>query len=261
MEFFVILLFLAIGFSAAILGALIGVGGGFMMVPIFVFMGITKNYAVALSLFVIIFTAVSATIQYVRKRTINYRLGLIYVPFTIVGALFGAYLLTLISNLIFKIVFSGLVVYAVIRLLFIKREEDPPQLPQVKQRRSYYWVILWGFLSGFTANFLGIGGGIISVPIFTLFFLESMHVATSTSLFVMIFTASFSSLQNYITGRFNFQYIDMPLVYLGLIIALGAVIGAQIGSLIQTRLKGRNLQILFGVFMMSIALPLLWLGH
>jgi hypothetical protein len=82
-----------------------------------------------------------------------------------------------------------------------------------------------------------------------------MHIAIATSLFVMIFTASFSTLQNYMLG-----YFDLPLLYIGLIVALGAIIGAQIGSSVQTRLKGRNLQILFGVFMMAIALPLLWLG-
>jgi hypothetical protein len=256
MDFFEIIIYLAIGFGAAIIGALIGVGGGFLMVPIFIFMGFSKDYAPVISIFVIIFTALSATIRYVHNKSINYRLGLIYSPFTIIGAFLGAYLLHVVDNLIFKIIFSGLVLYAGIRLLLQKGEpQDESSENAAVQRKSYYWVILWGFLTGLSASFLGIGGGLIAVPVFSLFFLEKMHIAIATSLFVMIFTASFSTLQNYMLG-----YFDLPLLYIGLIVALGAIIGAQIGSSVQTRLKGRNLQILFGVFMMAIALPLLWLG-
>ena len=146
MDFFEIIIYLAIGFGAAIIGALIGVGGGFLMVPIFIFMGFSKDYAPVISIFVIIFTALSATIRYVHNKSINYRLGLIYSPFTIIGAFLGAYLLHVVDNLIFKIIFSGLVLYAGIRLLLQKGEpQDESSENAAVQRKSYYWVILWGF--------------------------------------------------------------------------------------------------------------------
>jgi uncharacterized membrane protein YfcA len=256
MDLLEIILYLVIGFGAAIIGALIGVGGGFLMIPILIFMGFSKDYAPVISIFVIIFTALSASIKYARKKSINYRLGLLYAPFTIIGALLGAYLLHLVNNLIFKIAFSGLVLYAGIYLI-LKKQETPDQSSEKPraQRRSYYWIVLWGFLTGLSASFLGIGGGLVAVPVLSIFFLEEMHVAIATSLFIMIFTASASSLQHYILG-----YLDMTILVVAAIVALGAILGAQIGSSLQTHLKGRQLQVLFGIFMMSTALPLLWLA-
>ena len=115
-----ITIYLTIGLAAAILGALMGVGGGFMMVPVFIFMGFNNNYggnllAPVLSLFVIIFIALSASAKYGYKKMINYRLGLFYAPFSIIGTFAGTNLLGLIGEsgesgaLIFKIIFSGII--------------------------------------------------------------------------------------------------------------------------------------------------------
>ena len=260
MEFIEFTIYFSVGIIAAILGALMGVGGGFLMVPIFVFMGFTKDYAPVLSLFVIIFVALSASIKYGRQKLINYRLGLLYTPFSILGAFLGAYLLHLMSNLVFKIIFSSLIVFIGIWLILKKDTKTDEFLNKVQtdtseERWLYYWVVLWGFVTGTTASFVGIGGGLIAVPVLHLFFLETMHIAIATSLFVMIFTASFATLQNYFLG-----YFDSNIALIGLIIAIGAMIGSQIGSYIQIHLKGRTLQIIFGGFMGAIAMPLLWLG-
>ena len=262
MELLEIVLYLVIGFGAAIIGALIGVGGGFLMIPILIFMGFSKDYAPVISIFVIMFTALSASIKYARIKSINYRLGLIYAPFTIIGALLGAYLLHLVDNLIFKIAFTVLVIYSGIYLIFKKKEDPDPSSEKLgAQHRSYYWLVFWGFLTGLSASFLGIGGGLVAVPVLTIFFMETMHVAVATSLFIMIFTASASSLQHYFLGFLGMQIINgEPILIVALIVALGAILGAQIGSSIQTHLKGRQLQLVFGVFMICTALPLLWLA-
>ena len=232
-----------------------GVGGGFLMIPILIFMGFSTG-APVISLFVIFFTALSASLKYARQKSINYRLGLIFAPFTIIGAFLGATVLNLTDDLVFKIAFTGLVLSAGIYLILKKKEDPDPSLEKSgAQRRSYYWIVLWGLLTGFSSSFLGIGGGLIAVPVLSIFFLEKMHVAIATSLFIMIFTASASSIQNYILGDLN-----LSLLLVGLIVALGAILGAQIGSYLQTRLKGRQLQVLFSVFMICTALPLLWLA-
>ncbi|MHA1650310.1 MAG: sulfite exporter TauE/SafE family protein [Candidatus Helarchaeota archaeon] len=247
-------LLLSLGLAAAILGALMGVGGGFLMVPSFIYLGFTKDYAPVLSLFVIIFVASSATIRYAHERTINYRLGLIYAPFSIAGAFMGAYLLHVISNLVFKVIFSGLIIVVGGRLI-LKKDQSDAKSPEKESRWSYYWVIIWGFLTGMAASFVGIGGGLIAVPVIHLFFMETIHVAIATSLFIMIFTSSFATLQHFLLG-----YMNLILLLTGLVVAIGAIIGSQIGSKIQIRLKGKTLQRIFGGFMIGIAIPLLWLG-
>jgi uncharacterized membrane protein YfcA len=255
-----IIIYISIGLAAATSGALMGVGGGYLMVPIFIFMGFTEDYAPVLSLFVIIFVAVSASLKYGNKKLINYRLVLLYAPFSILGTILGVQLLHIVSNFIFKIVFSGLIIFIGIRLILKKNENDNGfsnsiiQNNVLRQRKSYYWIILWGFLTGVAASFIGIGGGLIAVPVLSLFFLETIHVAIATSLFIMIFTASFATLQNFFLG-----YLDGNLALIGLIIAIGAIIGSQIGSYVQVHLKGRSLKLIFGCFMIGIAIPLLWL--
>jgi uncharacterized membrane protein YfcA len=261
MELVTVIIYLSIGIAAAIAGSLMGVGGGFMMVPIFVFMGYNEGYILApvLSLFVIIFVASSASLKYSHEKLINYKLGLLYAPFSIMGAFVGAKLLLYINTLIFKIVFSILIVVIGIRLILRQRNAVSNEDENSdNERKSYYWVIVWGFITGLTASLVGIGGGLIAVPVIHIFFLETMHMAIATSLFIMIFTATFSTLWNYIN---LVNILDAEFFLVGLIIAAGAVLGAQIGSRIQTRLKGRDLQIIFGFFMIAIAIPLLWLGH
>ncbi len=260
MELVTVIIYLSIGLAAAIAGSLMGVGGGFMMVPIFVFMGYNEGDILApvLSLFVIIFVASSATLKYSRERLINYKLGLLYAPFSIIGAFVGSKLLLYINTLVFKIVFSILIVFIGIRLIWRQRSvSSKGDEDSANERKSYYWVILWGFITGLTASLVGIGGGLIAVPVIHIFFLETMHVAIATSLFIMIFTATFSTIWNYIN---HISVLDAEFFLVGLLIAAGAVLGAQIGSRIQTRLKGRDLQVIFGLFMIAIAIPLLWLG-
>jgi len=255
------LLYLSIGIAAAVAGSLMGVGGGFMMVPIFVFMGYNDvhNLAPVLSLFIIIFIATSATIKYSREKLINYRLGLIYSPFSIIGAFVGSRILRFIDPFIFKILFSILIIGIGARLILRERKTTSDDEDEsVRERQSYYWVIIWGFATGLSASLVGIGGGLIAVPVLHIFFLETMHMAIATSLFIMIFTASFSTLWNYL----NFMSVlDAEFFITGLIVAAGAFIGSQIGSRIQTHLKGRDLQIVFGLFMITIAIPLLWFAH
>lgn len=262
-----IIIYLSIGVAAAILGALMGVGGGFLMVPIFIFMGFNTNYgnnllAPVLSLFIIIFIALSASVKYSYKKTINYRLGLLFAPFSIIGSLVGTRVLDLIGKasegaLIFKILFSILIVVMGIRLIYKYKKTNSETLQLKDKMRSHYWAVPWGFLTGFSASIVGIGGGLIAVPALHLFFLETMHVAIGTSLFIMIFTASFATLFNYFIYT---SLLDVNFFFAGIVVAVGAIIGAQLGSYIQTHLKGPTLQLIFGTFMIGIAIPLLWLG-
>ena len=264
-----IIIFLVIGVVIATEGALLGVGGGFMLVPIF--MGFNSMYganllAPVLSSFVIIFISLSASSKYGYKKLINYRLGLSYAPFAIAGAFIGTNLLKSLADLretgqlIFQIIFTVLIVIIGIQILFKKYNEShflKNDHRTNKKIRSYYWAIPFGCLTGLAAGLTGIGGGIIDVPVIHLFFLETMHVTIATSLFIVIFTASFSTLSNCIIYA---GVLDTYFFMAGLIIAAGAIIGSQIGSHIQTRLKGKTLRIIFGFFEVGVALPLLWLG-
>jgi len=160
-----------------------------------------------------------------------------------------------VDNTVFRIVFSILVVIIGIRLIVKKEKpEEDLQNKRQEQRKSYYWIIMWGFITGVTASFIGIGGGLIAVPVLTLFFLEEMHFAVATSLFIMIFTAAASTGAHLYYGN-----LTEGVLIIGIIIAIGAVVGSQIGSYIQPHLKGTTLQVLFGCFMIGIAIPLLWL--
>ena len=255
MEPISIIIYILLGLVASILGSMLGLGGGFLMVPILIFTGFTKDYAPVISLFVIFFIAASSSIMNCHKKIINYKLGLIFAPFSMMGAFLGAFLLHLVDNLVFKIIFTIIIIYTCIKIVFLNDTATPLSPEPPKKPKSKYWIILWGFLTGLSASFLGIGGGLIAVPVITLFFLESIYTAIATSLFIMIFTSIASSIQNSILGFF-----DSTVLIIGLIIAIGAVFGSQIGTYLKSKIKSKTLRIIFAVIVIGLALPLLWIN-
>lgn len=274
MEFILIIILLLIGLAAATEGSLLGSGGGFILTPILVFMGYNKMYIISgssppefylvapvLSLFVIIFIAISATAKNAGEKTINYRLGLVYAPFSITGAFVGSEILLksgLINPFIFKIIFSVLIVIIGIKLIMQREQSNSEsEFNPGTKKWAYHWVFFLGFVTGFIASIIGIGGGTIAVPIIHFFFLEAMNVAIATSLFIMIFTASFSTLWNCLNLA---GILDINFFLVGFIIVIGAIIGAQFGSRIKTRLKNKTLELLFGFVIIGIAFPLVWLS-
>ncbi len=186
-----------LGLFIGILASLTGVGGGAIIVPILsLIYSFTPATAVGTSLAAIVFTAVAATFTYWRQKRIFFRTGVFISFATAPGAVIGAYLTEVISATFLGIAFSVFLIIVAIKILTeilprrrgkrkidIEIQSSENDLFNYKRGRLYLAFAL-GFVSGVISGLLGVGGGIVLVPLL-IFVLElDIHVAVATTMFI-----------------------------------------------------------------------------
>jgi len=262
MDWVMIILFILTGIAVGFVGSLLGAGGGFIMIPILnLLFGFEIHYAIGTSLFTIIFTSLSSSFRYLRKRIVDTLLGATMIPFTIIGAIIGANISAIIPGNILKAVFGIVLFIASIRM-FLKenqRKDSPPQSSKLANfkflsfnrtftdydGKIHEYVInipllaLFGFFSGLMSGLLGIGGGVILVPVLNLIFGVPIHITIATSLFIIIFTSSFGTLTHLFLGN--------VLLTVAIFIAMGTIIGGQIGAHTSLKIESGILRKIFAV--------------
>jgi uncharacterized protein len=252
-----VLLWAIAGVGVGTYGTLVGAGGGFVMVPIFLFAvpGITPAEAAGTSLAVVFFNALSGTASYVRQGRVDFWTGNRFALATIPGAIVGAYISNLFSSRPFYIVF-GLFLIAI--AAFLSLRPDPravayePLAPGEARALPRGWVArsiterggerfeyaynLWAGIAlsfgvGFLSSILGIGGGIIHVPALIFLFGFPAHIATATSHYILVISALVGALSHLAAG--DIRWIPM----IGL--SIGVIPGAQLGARLSSRLHGK----------------------
>jgi uncharacterized membrane protein YfcA len=240
-------LLLGLGLVVGGFGIIIGVGGGFIIVPVLLLAYPDDDPAIitSISLAVIFFSALSGSLGYARLRRIDYRTGLAFALATIPGAIVGAAATNWLPRHAFDLTFGLLLIVVSIYLATRAGATSGRRLASLRpnaQRSltdsagviySYSFNrelgITISFFVGFIASFLGIGGGIIHVPAMVSLLSFPAHVATATSVFVLMFTALTGTAVHIVDGSLAEGWTRIvPL-------AVGVVAGAQIGA----RLSGR----------------------
>jgi hypothetical protein len=235
-----------LGFGVGTLGTLIGAGGGFILVPalILIYPGDRPEIVTAVSLAVVFANAFSGTIAYARMKRIDYKSGILFTIAGIPGALLGAHTIQYIPRLWFEVLFSVLMMGVAAYLIMRPGRDagtveppppapspDPAARPPFLTRRLKLGMVLSLFV-GYISNLLGIGGGIIHVPALIHLLKFPVHVATATSHFILAFLALAGTLEHAAQGAF--AETAERTVWL----ALGAVLGAQVGARLSTRIRG-----------------------
>ncbi len=256
--------FIPVGFLVGTYGTIVGAGGGFILVPLLLLLFPSDPPAVvtAASLAVIVANATSGTIAYARMKRISYRTGVLFAAATIPGALLGSWLTAFVPRRAFGAGF-GVLLLAVAVFLAIRRDHAaaggraaaPAARPRqravdtVVDSEGNTHVLAFNLPLGMTLSFLvgvlsslaGIGGGLIHVPLLTHLFGFPVHLATATSHFVLVFTA-LAGLEEITEADLIVHVVDgtWP-VHLArdLCLALGVVVGAQLGALLARRLHSR----------------------
>jgi len=247
-------------FMVGIVSSMIGVGGGFLIVPILVLLyGISMHLAVGTSVVMIVFTALSSTFAYTRQRRIDYKLGLILTIGSIPGAAVGAYATSFISPKGLTSLFGVFLVLVAVRMLVAPNERG-----QRRGTKMWGWVrrihdaggqvfeyeanmvpgMILSFLAGFTSGFFGVGGGAVMVPVMVLVMTMPMHIAVATSMFIMIFTSISAAATHVVLGN--------VLADSAAALGIGIVFGTQVGAFVARRLKARSLQRAFALFLVVI---------
>jgi len=238
-------------FSSAVLGSMIGVGGGFLIVPLLTLgLGIPIHNAIALSLLSIIAVASSATITYASSGYIDYKLGLILETTTVLGAFTGARICILLSPSILMITFGVLLIYVGYRMIK-KIEFKEAKLRELSLNRLSAGIIS-SFFAGLSSGLLGIGGGILKVPIMVLILGIPTRVAIGTSEFMISITSASGSYVYYKAGILNTALAGSAII--------GGFLGAQLGSRLGIKIRVELIRMIFGFIMLIFSMSMILRG-
>ncbi len=238
-----------IGFLAGIVASFFGIGGGVIFVPsLIIIFGFEPASAVATSLLAIIFTSSSSVVAYTRKKLVKHRDGLLFVIASIPGALLGAYLTSILPGKIIRIVFSFFLFFTAYNIAKGKKKDYLKSYGRREGANKKLAVIAF-FIAGMASGLLGIGGGILFVPVMVILIGFDIHEAIATSAFMILITATFGVLEHLILGHVN--------VLFGVLFGVFGVIGAQIGAIMSVRTQSKTLRILFALLLVISGLRLI----
>jgi uncharacterized membrane protein YfcA len=257
-----------IALLVGIISSMIGVGGGFLMVPTLTLLySIITQQAVGTSSAVIVVNAIASTFAYYRQKRIDYKVGATLAVGTVPGAMVGAYLTKLISAGLLAALFGAFLVFVALRMLLIRERRvavsDPGTgvfkwhrvLTDASGARFDFFVSIpvglgTSFFGGLASGLFGIGGGAIMVPVMNLVMGMPMHVSVATSMFMMIFTS--------VSGALTHVALNNVLPEYAAALSLGIVGGSQIGASIARRLRPAMLQRIFSLFLIFIGVRMIW---
>jgi hypothetical protein len=257
---------LALGIMAGAVGclaAMVGVGGGFLIVPMLVLVwGLSMQEAAGTSLIMIVFTSLSSTAAYWKQRRIDYRLGLILAAGSIPGALLGAYATTIVESVILEALLGIFLLGLGVRMLLAPELPEKPSEGEHTNRKvdSHGHVFEYSpktvrglpgsFSAGMASGVFGLGGGVLIVPLLRLAMSVPMHIACPTSMFIMTFTSSFAAMSHILLGHSRLDYA-IPL-------CIGIVLGTQIGPLLARRTRAKVLEKILGVCLLVVGARMLY---
>ncbi|MGA2125220.1 MAG: sulfite exporter TauE/SafE family protein [Xanthobacteraceae bacterium] len=271
--FLVFFMGLAVGF----ISGMFGVGGGFLMTPLLIFIGISPAVAVASVSTHIAASSFSGVIAYWRRRAIDMALALMLLAGGIVGTTMGVWLfsqLRAVGQLDLVIGLSYLTLLGTVGLMMIAesvraisraRRGKPAEIRRpgshmwihglpiklrFKQSKIYVSVIpLWviGFVIGFIGAIMGIGGGFLLVPALIYIMRVPTSVVIGTSMILTLVTMASATLMHAATNHL----VD---AVLALILMVGGVIGAQFGARAGQKIRGEQLRLLLGILVLLVGL-------
>ena len=246
-----VVLLAALGAGVGTLGTMVGVGGGFLLVPILLFLFPDAEPAAitTMSLTAVVLTGFSATVGYRRHRLQDFRTGAIFIATALPASVAGALVTRATSRGVFDIVFGAVLVSAALFIAWsgLRLPNTPDPAARGRERRIVdrtglvheYRVnepltAAIAPVAGFGASFFGIGGGVAQVPFMILALRIPSPVAVATSQLGLM-TASAAALAVH-----AFFTLDQPELWLrALIVGGGALAGAQVGVALAGRVGGR----------------------
>jgi len=262
------LLMLAGGVAAGAFGSILGLGGGLLIVPLLTLgFGLPLREAVAVSLVCVIVTSSASAGVYLQRRQANLRLGMVLELFTAAGAIIGGAIAFLIDERLLAGLFAALLVYVAATMLSGLRRKAPPEpgtddeTPPAPEDAREVVPSDGGYLggrlpvaalgsvgAGVASALLGIGGGLIKVPLMHLVLGVPLRIATATSNLMIGITASASAIVYLVRGGID-AYVAGPT-------AIGVFVGATLGSRLGHRIGQRELRVLFVLVLLYTAVEM-----
>ena len=273
-NFFILM---SLGLVVGFLSGMFGVGGGFLMTPMLMLLGIPPAVAVASEANHILAASFSGFLAHMRRLNVDFLMGFILLTGGIVGSILGVFLLKYLLiigqekifislSYIFILIFVG--VWMLRESLSTLKKTNKGKtnklhehiwlhgLPfKIKFRKSHLYIsiippIFIGFVVGVLSSIMGVGGGFILVPAMIYILGMPTQVVIGTSLLQIVFVTFVSTIMH--------SYINQTVdVVLSSLLLIGAVIGAQIGTRVMVKLKGEQIRFLLAIIIIIVATVLL----
>jgi len=260
------LLLALVGLFSGIVGALVGLGGGIILVPATLFLGgsiglipgINPQNVVGLSVIMMIFTGLASTFTFIKAKTVDYRSALIFFVGSVPGTILGAWVNKGLDLPSFNLYF-GILLIIISTLLLVRKYIKPFKwfVNNGKKKtftdahgKSYvygypvWFALILTFGVGFASGLFGIGGGSIIVPAMILLFLFPPHVAVGTSMFMVFLSALVNSASHISLGNVPWLY-TIPVIP-------AAYIGAKIGASLNQRIKSETLVVALRIILLLL---------
>ena len=267
---------MSLGLVVGFLSGMFGVGGGFLMTPMLMLLGIPPAVAVASEANHILAASFSGFLAHMRRLNVDFLMGSILLLGGILGSILGVFLLKYLliigqekifislSN-IFILIFVGLWMLreSVASIKKINKGKINKLhehiwlhgLPfKIKFRKSHLYIsiippIFIGFLVGTLSSIMGVGGGFILVPAMIYILGMPTQVVIGTSLLQIVFVTFVSTIMH--------SYINQTVdIMLSSLLLIGAVVGAQIGTRVMVKLKGEQIRFLLAIIIIIVAIVL-----
>ncbi len=277
-----IFVLLGAGGLIGVLSGVFGIGGGFLMTPLLIFMGVPSTIAVGTQSAQLVALSVSGVVTHIRHNTIDFRMGFVFIIGSSIGLIVGSRIfvwLTEIGQIEFFIKLSYVFLLGTIGSLMAiealytvissrtKKNSEIAQ-KQVKRKRLHLWMqslpfpinfeksqvyisvippLVISFFVGLVSVIMGVGGGFIIIP--SMIYLLNMptFLVVGTSLFQISLTMAIATILHAV----NSQSVD---VVLGLFLLIGSVVGVQFGSRIGRKLTSLQLRSSLGLIVLSVSI-------
>ena len=259
------------GMLVGLASGLLGVGGCFLMVPVlywvYTSMGFSPDIAIKVAfgtnLLVVLPTVMSSAFGHNKKGKVWWRAAIIIGIAGAIGAVIGATIASHLPGEVLKIFFGLGILAGALRMLTAK----PPKLEQEPEDNPVLWAA-WGFPMGIISGMIGIGGGVLMIPVMVLVLKFKMHRAVGTSAALMIFTSIGGVIGYIINGLgvegippYSIGYVNLTS---WLMLAVTSVPMAQVGVILAHKLPAKQLKYIFISLMIYMGLKMIgvfgWLG-
>ncbi|MCW8891897.1 MAG: sulfite exporter TauE/SafE family protein [Deltaproteobacteria bacterium] len=262
----IIFLTLSMGAFAGFLAGLLGIGGGVILVPLFLWLfplagfapEVVVHTAFGTSLAIILPTAISSTFGHRKRRNVDWHMVTFLAVGGVLGSLLGSSVAALISGANLKLFFGLMQIIVSLKLLFYQQPYLPPA-DYDSARKSP--LMLVGFIGGFFSAFFGIGGGVIAVPLMLIFLQLPIHLAVGNSS-ALIVVSSFSAVICYVwyglqqptLMPFSFGYVNL---LVAAIVAPLTMVFARLGVKLSSRTSQTKLVKVFAVLLLCVGVKIL----
>jgi uncharacterized protein len=258
-----------LGIAVGTYGTMIGAGGGFVLVPLLLILypGKPPEVITSISLAVVFVNAASGTVAYVRQRRVDFLAANSFAVATIPGAIIGALVTSYLPRRLFDATFAFLLI-SVSVLLAVRpvtpvatrrdRKGEVERLLTDASGDTYFYSynlrlgIALSLFIGFLSSLLGVGGGVIHVPVMVLVLHFPAHVATATSHYVLAVSALTGTLVHLASGTLGGSLRETGCL------SAGVLLGAQLGARLSARVNQGAIIRLLGVALALVGLRLLY---